>query len=115
MLNSTDIHNEPTPVSIGVSPSSTATAVNPEPAIDLSHPPSAMRHRLSSERLAVTHHFSIVGHEGYMTVGLYPSGQPGELFLRMVKEGSTIAGLDGMFRNCSLGRTPTRCAPKSAL
>jgi ribonucleoside-diphosphate reductase alpha chain len=48
---------------------------------------------LPDERSAITHHFSIAGHEGYLTVGLYPNGQPGEVFIRMAKEGSTIAGL----------------------
>jgi ribonucleoside-diphosphate reductase alpha chain len=48
---------------------------------------------LPNERSAITHHFSIAGHEGYLTVGLYPNGQPGEIFVRMAKEGSTIAGL----------------------
>ena len=43
--------------------------------------------------MGLTHDFSIAGHEGYLTVGLYPSGQPGEIFIRMAKEGSTIAGL----------------------
>jgi ribonucleoside-diphosphate reductase alpha chain len=60
---------------------------------DLSGPPAANRHRLPDERSAITHHFSIAGHEGYLTVGLYPNGQPGEIFIRMAKEGSTIAGL----------------------
>lgn len=60
---------------------------------DLSGPPAANRHRLQSERSAITHHFSIAGHEGYLTVGLYPNGQPGEIFIRMAKAGSTIAGL----------------------
>jgi ribonucleoside-diphosphate reductase alpha chain len=61
---------------------------------DLSGPPAANRHRLPDERRsAITHHFSIAGHEGYLTVGLYPNGQPGEIFIRMAKEGSTIAGL----------------------
>ena len=41
----------------------------------------------------MTHKFSIAGHEGYLTVGLYEDGQPGEIFLRMAKEGSTISGL----------------------
>jgi ribonucleoside-diphosphate reductase alpha chain len=59
---------------------------------DLSGPPAANRHRLPDERLGITHHFSIAGHEGYLTVGLYPNGQPGEIFIRMAKEGSTIAG-----------------------
>lgn len=60
---------------------------------DLSGPPAANRHRLPDERSGITHHFSIAGHEGYLTVGLYPNGQPGEIFIRMAKEGSTIAGL----------------------
>jgi ribonucleoside-diphosphate reductase alpha chain len=45
------------------------------------------------ERVGITYHFSIAGHEGCLTVGLYPNGQPGEIFIRMAKEGSTIAGL----------------------
>jgi ribonucleoside-diphosphate reductase alpha chain len=60
---------------------------------DLSGPPAANRHRLPDERAGITHHFSIAGHEGYLNVGLYPNGQPGEIFIRMAKEGSTIAGL----------------------
>jgi ribonucleoside-diphosphate reductase alpha chain len=51
------------------------------------------RQRLPLERRAVTHKFEIAGHEGYITVGLYPNGQPGEIFLKMAKEGSTISGL----------------------
>jgi ribonucleoside-diphosphate reductase alpha chain len=51
------------------------------------------RHRLPSERTAITHKFEISGHEGYITVGLYPDGQPGEIFLKMAKEGSTVSGL----------------------
>src|SRR5688572_14270178 len=51
------------------------------------------RRRLPAERNAVTHRFDISGHEGYITVGLYPDGQPGEIFLKMAKEGSTISGL----------------------
>jgi ribonucleoside-diphosphate reductase alpha chain len=53
----------------------------------------AVRLKLPDERRSVTHKFSIAGHEGYLTVGLYDSGQPGEIFLRMAKEGSTISGL----------------------
>jgi ribonucleoside-diphosphate reductase alpha chain len=60
---------------------------------DLSGPPAANRHRLPNDRVGLTHHFSIAGHEGYLTVGFYPNGQPGEVFIRMAKEGSTIAGL----------------------
>ena len=51
------------------------------------------RRRLPAERSAVTHKFDIAGHEGYITVGLYPDGQPGEIFLKMAKEGSTVSGL----------------------
>ncbi|MDH4016625.1 MAG: vitamin B12-dependent ribonucleotide reductase, partial [Actinomycetota bacterium] len=52
-----------------------------------------IRRKLPDERDAVTHKFSIAGHEGYLTVGLYEDGQPGEIFLKMAKEGSTISGL----------------------
>ncbi len=55
------------------------------------------RRRLPSERSAVTHRFEISGHEGYITVGLYPDGQPGEIFLKMAKEGSTVSGLMDSF------------------
>ena len=61
--------------------------------VDLSGPPAANRHRLQDERSAINHHFSIAGQEGYLTVGLYPNGQPGEIFIRMAKAGSTISGL----------------------
>jgi ribonucleoside-diphosphate reductase alpha chain len=66
-------------------------------AQDLNAPPRAVRHRLPDERASVTHKFSIAGHEGYITVGLYPTGQPGELFIKMAKEGSTISGLMDSF------------------
>ena len=52
-----------------------------------------MRHRMSDTRMSLTHKFEIAGHEGYITVGLYEDGQPGELFIHMAKEGSTIGGL----------------------
>ena len=55
------------------------------------------RRRLPAERSAVTHKFDIAGHEGYITVGLYPDGQPGEIFLKMAKEGSTVSGLMDTF------------------
>ena len=55
------------------------------------------RRRLPSERAAITHKFDIAGHEGYITVGLYPDGQPGEIFLKMAKEGSTVSGLMDTF------------------
>jgi ribonucleoside-diphosphate reductase alpha chain len=55
------------------------------------------RRRLPDERRAITHHFSVGGQEGYLTVGLYEDGQPGELFLKMSKEGSTVSGLMDSF------------------
>ncbi|MGB0052240.1 MAG: vitamin B12-dependent ribonucleotide reductase [Terracidiphilus sp.] len=64
---------------------------------DLNGPPRAVRHRLQEERASITHKFSIAGHEGYITVGLYPNGQPGEIFIRMAKEGSTVSGLMDAF------------------
>jgi ribonucleoside-diphosphate reductase alpha chain len=52
-----------------------------------------VRRKLPDERTSVTHKFSIGGHEGYITVGLYDDGTPGEVFISMAKEGSTISGL----------------------
>ena len=52
-----------------------------------------LRRRLPETRQAVTHKFDIAGHEGYLTVGLFEDGNPGELFVTMAKEGSTIGGL----------------------
>ena len=52
-----------------------------------------LRRRLPDTRHATTHKFDVAGHEGYITVGLYEDGQPGEIFIRMAKEGSTIGGL----------------------
>lgn len=70
-------------------------AQDAQPALD--RPPRATRHRLPIERASVTHKFKIGGYEGYLTVGLYPNGQPGEIFIRMSKEGSTISGLMDSF------------------
>jgi ribonucleoside-diphosphate reductase alpha chain len=55
------------------------------------------RHKLPDERQALTHKFDIAGHEGYITVGLYEDGMPGELFIVMAKEGSTISGFADAF------------------
>jgi ribonucleoside-diphosphate reductase alpha chain len=57
----------------------------------------AVRRRLPDERRSLTHHFSIGGQEDYVTVGLYADGLPGELFIRMAKEGSTVSGLMDSF------------------
>ena len=56
-----------------------------------------MRHKLQAERASITHKFNVGGHEGYITVGLYPNGQVGELFITMAKEGSTVSGLMDSF------------------
>jgi len=59
--------------------------------------PRAVRRRLPDERRAITHKFSIAGHDGYVTVGMYEDGQPGEIFLVMAKEGSVVSGLMDCF------------------
>jgi ribonucleoside-diphosphate reductase alpha chain len=65
------------------------SAVEGKPAA----PVKPTRRRLPETRRSVTHRFNIAGHEGYLTVGLYEDGKPGELFITMSKEGSTIGGL----------------------
>jgi ribonucleoside-diphosphate reductase alpha chain len=57
----------------------------------------ALRHKLPDERRSITHKFDIAGHEGYITAGMYEDGQPGEIFITMSKEGSTISGLMDSF------------------
>jgi ribonucleoside-diphosphate reductase alpha chain len=64
---------------------------------DLNGPPRSVRHKLQEERASITHKFNVGGHEGYVTVGLYPNGEPGELFVKMAKEGSTVSGLMDSF------------------
>jgi ribonucleoside-diphosphate reductase alpha chain len=64
---------------------------------NLDAPPRAVRHKLKEERMSITHKFNIGGHEGYIIVGLYPDGQPGEIFIKMAKEGSTVSGLMDSF------------------
>jgi ribonucleoside-diphosphate reductase alpha chain len=59
--------------------------------------PRAVRRRLPDERRALTHKFSIAGHDGYLTVGMYEDGKPGEIFLVMAKEGSVVSGLMDCF------------------
>ena len=67
------------------------------PEEDMLAPPKAVRHRLEDERMSITHKFNVGGHEGYITVGLYRDGSPGELFITMAKEGSTVSGLMDSF------------------
>src|ERR1700686_1970957 len=83
--------------SAGVSP---AVAQASSPAFqedNLDAPPRALRHKLKEERMSVTHKFNVGGHEGYIIVGLYPDGEPGEIFIKMEKEGSTVSGLMDSF------------------
>ena len=59
--------------------------------------PRPLRRKLPDERRSITHKFDIAGHEGYITAGTYEDGQPGEIFITMSKEGSTISGLMDSF------------------
>ncbi|MEN6309359.1 MAG: vitamin B12-dependent ribonucleotide reductase [Anaerohalosphaeraceae bacterium] len=63
-------------------------------------PQRPFRRRLAETRHSITHKFSVAGHEGYLTVGLYEDGQPGELFITMAKEGSTVGGLMDVVGTC---------------
>jgi ribonucleoside-diphosphate reductase alpha chain len=64
----------------------------------------AQREKMPVERASVTHKFSVGGHEGYITVGMYEDGRPGEVFIKMAKEGSTLSGvMDGLALTISLG------------
>ncbi len=83
--------------SAGDSPAKMGMGASPVQEDDLNAPPRAVRHRLQEERMSVTHKFKVADHEGYLTVGLYPNGEPGELFIKMAKEGSTVSGLMDSF------------------
>src|SRR5271166_1858425 len=72
-------------------------AVNESSGSVCSEPTRAVRRHLPDERRALTHHFSIAGQEGYLTVGVYEDGLPGEIFITMAKQGSTISGLMDAF------------------
>ena len=73
---------------------SSATAASGAAALDEFGP---RRRKLSDERRSITHKFDIAGHEGYLTVGMYEDGTPGEIFVSMSKQGSTISGLMDSF------------------
>src|SRR6202140_4123342 len=75
--------------------SATSTSPVPAPVEKIVYRP--VRRKLPDERQSLTHKFSIGGHEGYITVGLYEDGTPGEVFISMAKEGSTISGLMDSF------------------
>jgi ribonucleoside-diphosphate reductase alpha chain len=71
----------------------TQTDIESQPAANFQLPVPPVRDRLPDTRDSITHKFSISGHEGYFTVGLYDDGRPGELFIKMAKQGSTMSGL----------------------
>ena len=74
-----------------------AAASAPEPRIIEKEVYRPIRRKLPDERKSITHKFSIAGHEGYITVGMFEDGDPGEIFITMAKEGSTISGLMDSF------------------
>jgi ribonucleoside-diphosphate reductase alpha chain len=75
---------------------SSERSLNHSESAGLESSPAVRRH-LPDERRALTHHFSIAGQEGYLTVGVYEDGLPGEIFITMAKQGSTISGLMDAF------------------
>jgi ribonucleoside-diphosphate reductase alpha chain len=77
----------------GVRPLSSAETQQPSDIIAAETTPRPSRRKLPEERQSITHKFSIAGHEGYITVGMYEDGTAGEIFITMAKEGSTISGL----------------------
>ena len=86
------------PLSSGTGKAAKAvTAVAPGVKVEEKIVYRPLRRKLPDERNSITHKFSIGGHEGYLTVGLYEDGTPGELFVTMAKEGSTISGLMDAF------------------
>jgi ribonucleoside-diphosphate reductase alpha chain len=70
---------------------------SPQAPAPVASTPKPYRHKLPDERAAKTHKFSVGQHEGYLTVGLYEDGTPGEIFITMAKEGSTVSGLMDSF------------------
>jgi ribonucleoside-diphosphate reductase alpha chain len=82
------------PVSTGKNENKSDEEMKPGSNGSKAHP---LRRRLPNTRDSITHKFEIGGHEGYLTVGLYEDGSPGELFITMAKEGSTIGGLMDAF------------------
>src|SRR5664280_974756 len=95
------------PIDEGATARSDNAAESPERSLNhsesagLESSPAVRRH-LPDERRALTHHFSIAGQEGYLTVGVYEDGLPGEIFITMAKQGSTISGLMDSFATAVL-------------
>ncbi len=82
-------------------PVSTKKHKDGKAAAEAAPPARPFRRRLPDTRQSITHKFSVAGHEGYLTVGLYEDGQPGELFITMAKEGSTVGGLMDVIGTCT--------------
>ncbi len=82
-------------------PVSTKKHKDTKASAESSAPARPFRRRLPDTRQSITHKFSVTGHEGYLTVGLYEDGQPGELFITMAKEGSTVGGLMDVIGTCT--------------
>jgi len=80
-------------------PAPAVASVPAEPAAPLQQDlfPGTKRRKLPAERNSITHKFSVGGHEGYLTVGKYDDGNPGEIFIKMAKEGSTLSGIMDAF------------------
>ncbi len=79
-----------------------STEKHKQKKVETQAPPARpFRRRLPETRQSLTHKFSVAGHEGYLTVGLYEDGQPGELFITMAKEGSTVGGLMDVIGTCT--------------
>jgi ribonucleoside-diphosphate reductase alpha chain len=85
----------PAPVVVQASAAAPAAAENAPQQKELFD--RARREKLPSERKSITHKFSVGGHEGYITVGMYDDGKPGEIFIKMAKEGSTLSGIMDAF------------------
>ncbi len=74
------------------------------PHVPTPDPYTARRRRLPDERRSITHKFDVAGHQGYLIVGLYDDGNPGEIFMTMSKEGSVLSGLvDAFATSISIG------------
>jgi len=81
----------------GIQPVSTDKAASERSGVPEVLAAKPFRRRMSSTRKSITHKFEVSGHQGYLTVGLYEDGSPGELFITMAKEGSTVGGIMDAF------------------
>jgi ribonucleoside-diphosphate reductase alpha chain len=90
----------PPKVAVMPAPATDVGAIPPSPEADPRQRdlfPGTRRRKLPAERNSITHKFSVGGHEGYITVGMYEDTRPGEIFIKMAKEGSTLSGIMDAF------------------